>query len=127
MSNARKSVYVVSFVLLGALLVLQTLGTLLGWSGRAPDVVYGDEMNFSEEILLLFVAIELYRRNSRAKFLAAVLAVLNGVAVAVQVDVLAKPIAFAWAAMWTVVFAAASWSSIKRFVLDATKKRLKTA
>ena len=108
-------------------MVLQTFDAVLGWGGRAPDVVYGDEMNFPEGMVLLFVAIELYRRNSRAKFFAAVLAILNGVAAAFDIATLSRPVAFSWTAIWTVVFAAASWPSVKRFVLDAKRKQPKTA
>ena len=127
MTRVRKSVYAAFLTLLGAFLALQIFGTVMGWGGRAPDVTYGDEMNFPEEIVLFFTAIELYRRNSRAKFFAAALAVLNGVAAAFDIATLSRPIAFSWAAIWTVVFAAASWPLLKRFVFEAKRKQLKTS
>ncbi len=119
--------YAAFLALLGAFLVLQAFGSVLGWGGRAPDVVYGDEMNFPEEMVLLFVGIELYRCNSHAKFFAAVLAVLNGIAAASDIATLSRSVAFTWVAIWTVVFAAASWPAVKKFVLDAKRKQLKTA
>ena len=127
MTRLRKFAYVAFLVLLGAFLVLQAFGAVLGWGGRAPDVVYGDELNFPEELVLLFVAILLYRRNGHAKLFAAVLALLNGIAAGFHVDGLSRTVAFSWVVTWTVVFAASSWPSLKRFNFDARRKQLKIA
>lgn len=95
-------------------MTLPELGKVLGWSGsRAPDVLYGDEMSFPEGIVLLLVATALWRGNRRTNIFAALMAAINGAAVALDVEALQRPFAFSWVAIWMSVFVVASWPSIK--------------
>jgi hypothetical protein len=110
----RKQLHIYAGVFFGLLGILQTLGTILGWGGsRAPDIVYGDEMNFPEGIILLLVSIELFRHNARIKVFAVLLAILNEIAGVIGVITLARPVAFSWVGIWLSVFAVAYWSSMK--------------
>jgi len=127
--RVRRQVHLAFLTILGAFLALQAFGALLGWNGRAPDVGYGDEMNFPEEVILFLVTIALYRRSNHAKFFAASMAILNGIVAAFDLDVftLARPVAFSWAGIWTALFVTASWSSIRRFIAETKRNQLKTS
>ena len=102
------------FAVLGAFHTLRALGTFFGWEGsRAPDVYYGEEMNFPEGIVLLLVAAALYRCNPRTGIFAALMAVINGSAGVLSVWALPRPFAFYWMGIWAFVFAVTSWASLK--------------
>ena len=89
--------------LLAVLIIFVSLAKSLGWTGRAPDVIYGDEASLPEAILLVLVAIEFYRNKRRALVFAILIAILNGVAVVVGVLSLAWPVALAWIGLWIFV------------------------
>lgn len=130
MKRVLRHIHLGFLALLGAFLALQVLGALLGWNGRAPDVVYGDEMNIPEEFVLFLVGIALYRHNNHARFFATAMALLNGIAAAFYSDLdiftLSRPLTFCWFLIWSVIFAGASWPSI-RLTVETKRKQLKAS
>ena len=107
---------------LGAFLIIQRLGLTFGlWGSRAPDVIYGDEMNLAQGFVLLLVAIELYRGNKYGRIFAALMAVVNACAVFFYSANLPTPVAFCWMVFWIFVFAVSSWPVEKTQVLTSTE------
>jgi len=94
------------FALLGSLVTFLALGVFFLGS-RAPDVVYGDEMNFPEGIVLFLVAVALYQGNRHASLFAAVMAVVSAIAPLFDAWTLSTPYAICWAGIWACVFAVA--------------------
>jgi hypothetical protein len=112
------------FALLGAFVAVLAVGPFLG--SRAPDVVYGDEMNFPEGVVFFLVALALYQGNRHVKIFAAIMAVVNGIAPMFEVWTLSKPFALFWVGIWACVFAAAFWLAPKAERLTS-KEAVKTA
>jgi hypothetical protein len=94
------------FALLGAIVTLLMLGVFFLGS-RAPDVVYGDEMNFPEGIVLFLVGVALYQRNRRASLFAALMAAASASAPLFHAWTLSTSYAICWAGIWACVFAVA--------------------
>jgi hypothetical protein len=110
------------FGCVSAFLIVQRLGLTFGiWGSRAPDVIYGDEMNLAQGFVLLLVAVELYRSNKYARIFAALMAVVNACAVFFYSPNLSTPVAFCWLAFWIFVFTVASWPVAKAQVLTRTE------
>jgi hypothetical protein len=106
-------------VFLGIVIIFVSFANLLGWMGRAPDVVYGDEMNLPEAILVVLVGIEFCKNKRRAWLFAILLAILNGVVGVLGAVSLAWSFAFAWMCLWIVVSVVAFRSSGKVHVLTS--------
>jgi len=94
------------FALLGAFVTLLALGVFFLGS-RAPDVIYGDEMNFPEGVVLFLVAMALYQGNRRTSLFAALMAVVSATAPLFDTWTLSTPYAICWAGIWACVFAVA--------------------
>jgi hypothetical protein len=106
-------------VLLGILIIFVSFANLLGWTGRAPDVIYGDEMNLPEAILLVLIGIEFYKNKRLARLFAILLAILNGAVGVLGVMSLAWSFAFAWMGLWIFVSVVSSRSSGRAQVLTS--------
>jgi hypothetical protein len=68
-------------------------------------------MNFPEGVVFFLVALALYQGNRHTSIFAAVMAVVNGMAIAPMFEVwtLSTPFALFWVGVWACVFAAAFW------------------
>jgi hypothetical protein len=77
-------------------------------------------MNSPEGVILVLVGVGIYRRNSRVKIFAALLAVLNGLAGTMALAFsLSKPVAFLWVGIWIVVFVTMRYVQSKTSFLTA--------
>jgi hypothetical protein len=96
----RKPTIVAFFLAVAAIANFAAITSLLGVSNRAPDVVYGDEMDCPEGIVLALVAVEFYRGNRRASSYAAVIVLLNMIAAVFEPITLIRPFALLWTGIW---------------------------
>lgn|GEM_PF-4088362 len=120
----RKSIFAAFFVALGVLANLPALSALLGWSDRAPDVGYGDELSSPEGIILALLAVEFYRRKRRAGAYATAMIVLNVLAVLFGPPALSIPFAMLWVGIWIFFLAVARSQSSDSYTLFATTNQL---
>jgi hypothetical protein len=104
--RSAHTLFVSLFALLGAFVTLLSLGVFFLGS-RAPDVVYGDEMNFPEGIVLFLVGVALYQGNRRTSLFAALMAVVSATAPLFDAWTMSTHYSISWAGIWACVFAIA--------------------
>jgi hypothetical protein len=97
-------------------MILQQLERDFGWTGvRAPDLVYGDEENLLEGIILCMASMLLWQGNPLTWMFATIMCFMNlaigilGIARVLDVWTLIPQVAFIWSGVWTFVCIVASW------------------
>lgn len=96
--NSKSKVIRIAFGLIGAFSVMVALGNHL-WGGRAPDVIYGDEINLPYGFLLLLLAIALHSGNQRVTMYAAIMTIVCGFE-AIWMEALENPFSIGWFLVW---------------------------
>lgn len=102
----RKTALVGFLLAVAALANFNAVSRLLGVSGRAPDLGYGDELNCPEGIILGLLAVQFYRGDRRTSAYAVVMVILNTVAPILRPAGLAPPFAMLWLGIWIFFLAA---------------------
>ncbi|HEV2101561.1 MAG TPA: hypothetical protein VGR58_02175 [Candidatus Acidoferrum sp.] len=96
--NMKSKIASIAFGLIGASSLLVALGTHL-WGDRAPDVLYGDEINLPYGFVLLLTAIALQSGSHRVTVYGAIMTVACGFE-AIWMEGFRNPFSIGWLVIW---------------------------
>jgi len=98
--NKKSEITSVTFGLIGAFSLITAIGMRSGWADRAPDVIYGDEINLPYGFVLLLLAIAGLSGNRRVWLYGVIMTVACGIE-AIWMEGFRNPFSIGWLVIWT--------------------------
>ena len=97
--NKKSEITSVAFGLIGAFSFITAIGMRSGWADRAPDVIYGDEINLPYGFVLLLLAMAGLSGNRRVWLYAVIMTVACGFE-AIWMEGFHNPFSVGWLMIW---------------------------